>query len=147
MPTVNTSSSYEFVVFINDYVINTLSKAINAQPFNITTTVLGMPVSINFTSPVTIGIQNNAIAVNVSVVTTISSFFQYTGKLTAYFAPQFHAGGNGDFVKFRPDILSIDYDEANLTMFGFNANLTIVTNFFTWIVSKIDDYLIPYTSI
>lgn len=56
MPTVNTSSSYEFVVFINDYVINTLSKAINAQPFNITTTVLGMPVSINFTSPVTIGI-------------------------------------------------------------------------------------------
>ena len=44
MPTVNSSSSYEFVLFLNNYVVNTLAKAINTQPYNISTSFAGLPV-------------------------------------------------------------------------------------------------------
>lgn len=147
MPTVNSSSTYEFVLFLNNYVINTLAKAINTQPYNISTSFVGLPVQINFLGPITMAVQNNAIAVNVSVDTIVGGFFQYTGKLTANLAPQFHAGGNGQFVRFRTDIISIDYEEANLKLFGYDLNLTWITNIFTWFVSKIDDYILPYIPI
>ena len=124
IPLTDGNSTSDLILFIGDYVLETAANAFNAQPFNYSTSLVGIPVSVALSQGLSMKFVNGDFELTASPKIKAAGSVELDATATVDVNPVIGNGGSSYICKVNPGLDDIKLSKADIKIFGFDLPIT-----------------------